>query len=106
VSLSEGLADSRRPCARVLSVEGFFAFLERFPREKGFILRVKEASFLRAEAVTVDVPFRSAHLTHQSVYTPSPWCHREPCMGRGREACPTNEGWEGGCIYTLGTREA
>lgn len=51
----EGLALSRRPCARVLSVPGFFAVPGRFPWPEGFILRVKETSFLPGEAVRVDV---------------------------------------------------
>ena len=38
----EGLEDSGRPCAEVLSVPGFFASLGPFPAGRRFILRVKE----------------------------------------------------------------
>ena len=58
-AVPEGLADSRRPCAKVLSVSGFFASIHRFPLGGGFILRVKEASFLGRKAGTVDVRARS-----------------------------------------------
>ena len=41
----EGLANSRRPCARVLSVAGFLAIIGRFPGSGWFILRREEALF-------------------------------------------------------------
>ena len=50
-SFLEGLEDSGRPCARVLSVAGLFVVMGRFLLAGGFILRLKEAPFLRAEAL-------------------------------------------------------
>ena len=44
-SLPEGLEDSMRPCAGVLSVAGFFALMVRFLAGEGFILRVKGPLF-------------------------------------------------------------
>ena len=44
-SFSEGLRDSRCPCARLLSVAGFLALLKPFLSKRGFILRVRKGSF-------------------------------------------------------------
>ena len=57
VTAFEGLDYSGGPCARGLSVAGFFATMGRFPGPEGFILRVREASFLLGEASLFDVPF-------------------------------------------------
>ena len=44
-SILEGLRDSDIPCARRLSVSGFFAITGRFLSAGGFILRVRRGSF-------------------------------------------------------------
>jgi len=46
VSLLKGLGLSCSPCAKVLSVAGFFAINAPFPGPGGFILVGKEALFL------------------------------------------------------------
>jgi len=47
---SEGLEYSCRPCARVLSVAGFLAFIALFPGPGRFILAGKEGGFPCPEA--------------------------------------------------------
>jgi len=49
------LGDSRCPCARVLSVAGFFTVLRRFPGRIGFIPEVTRASFLGGKPTRVEV---------------------------------------------------
>ena len=74
MSVLEGLNYSARPCARVLSVAGLLSFIWRFPGREGFILRLKKAPLLRAEALTVDVPEETvigpATLLSNSLFTP------------------------------------
>jgi len=55
-----GLGDSGIPCARVLSVSELLAIMGGFLPGRRFILRLKKASVLRAEAFTFDVPNRTA----------------------------------------------
>jgi len=50
------LGYSRSPCAKVLSVPGFFAILARFPGEERFILAGKGGSFPCAEASLSHLP--------------------------------------------------
>ena len=54
MTVVEGLGDSRAPCAQVLSVPGFFTVLGRFPAGERFILRGREASFLRENPCLFD----------------------------------------------------
>ena len=49
-TLLEGLRDSHRPCAGVLSVAGFLLSFGLFPGLGRFILEGRRASFLHGEA--------------------------------------------------------
>ena len=65
-STLEGLEHSGGPCARVLSVAGFFDVPGLFPLGSGFILRVNTSLFLSGKPTRVDVPFNVAHLVRLS----------------------------------------
>jgi len=52
----EGLGYSRHPCARVLSVAGFSAFLRCFLAGRRFILAGREAPSLHREASSLQHP--------------------------------------------------
>jgi len=70
----EGLGYSGPPCTTGLSVAGFLVILGRFLPSQGFILRVKEASFLTGIPTRVDVRDNTVGMTDVTarvVYTVS-----------------------------------
>ena len=79
-----GLEDFRVPCARVLSVAGFFVIMTLFPRRGRLFLRVKRDTFLTNQAVLFDVP-------HETVIGPATLLSNS-LFTRGRA------GWE--AVYT------
>jgi len=58
-SVPEGLGYFCRPCARVLSVAGFFALIAPFPPGEWFIPEVRKSCFLGEEALLFDVTNRT-----------------------------------------------
>jgi len=52
----EGLRDSSRPCARVLSVAGFLVIFHLFPGSGGVYSEVRKGGFTRAEASALQPP--------------------------------------------------
>ena len=63
---------------------GFFATMGLFPWEKGVILRVKEASFLREEASSFQPRGKECHRCMSNSGTDGAHgVHREACTQRG-----------------------
>ena len=84
-SLLEGLRHSAFPCARVLSVAGFFTILTRFPLGWWFIPEVKEAPLLGEKAGTVGRTLITVNGTRTSeAHARS--CREDVHTGRHREA--------------------
>jgi len=105
MTVPEGLEDSGRPCAEVLSVSGFFAQMGRFLLGKRFILRVKVVPFLRGKAGTVDAGVKSATspLEECNGERVRPGTHRLGTVGRRiyghiRQSIPGWEAYRGGHI--------
>ena len=61
-SLLEELGDSRAPCARVLSVPGFFALLERFLPGRGFILEGERRPLCAEDPLSHGILIKSVKL--------------------------------------------
>jgi len=66
-ALLEGLAHLGPPCARRLSVAGFFVSLGLFPGREGFILRRREASFCPGRPLLFNLSVKSANMLHGTV---------------------------------------
>ena len=55
----EGLGDSRIPCARTLSVAGFFAILSLFPARERFIPEGRKGFFLSGRSPFFNIRTKS-----------------------------------------------
>ena len=93
----EGLGDSFRPCARGLSVAGFFDCSGLFPGSGWFILRGRKALFAPQDPFLLQQPGINCH---HRVSTRAHWCVHD---GHGRlgggGGTPT---WDGEEAYTQG----
>jgi len=101
-TVPEGLEVSESPCAQVLSVAGFSAFIWRFPGWEGFILRVKEVSFLLLRPCLFDNPGITVTSGSQKVCLVCTGCvqgvYRAGCVQGGTPTQGTGEAYTR--IYT------